>query len=288
MENNIIMKVSRINKSYDSQLALKNVNLEFRKNEVVLLVGPNGAGKTTLIEIVSGLRKADKGDVNFFGQSRGKIAVMFQENTLHPKYTVKDEIELAAAVFGVQVDIENYLDVFGLREKMKSSTRKLSGGMKRKLLLALTLLSKSQIIVLDEPMTGLDPSARIELWEVIKQFSRDKTLIISDHYLNDSVRYCNRIVFLYSGEVLDDLPIKRFSEKYNYTHVIRIAAYDSLDINKYIHFENKGLSYVYFRSIDEFKDCTELLNAKHIEILMSKEVELDDIYHLIDHRGVTT
>ena len=206
-----VVRVEDLRKSYGRIRAVDGVSFEVREGEVFSLLGPNGAGKTTIIEILEGIRKKDSGRVEILGydvesfprRMKSRIRVMFQETTLMENLTVAENLRLFSRIYGVDTPVDGILQTVGLKEREKTLVRKLSGGQKRRLSFALTLLGDPDLVFLDEPTTGLDPQARRMVWDMILDMKRrGKTVFLTTHYMDEAERLSDRICIIDRGRVI--------------------------------------------------------------------------------------
>jgi ABC-2 type transport system ATP-binding protein len=194
--------------------ALNKVSFDIAEGEFFGLLGPNGAGKTTLISILAGLSKATEGRVMVHGkdvqldyaQTRRMLGVVPQELVFDPFFSVREALRFQSGYFGVQKNdawIDELLDNLGLLDKANSNMRQLSGGMKRRVLVAQALVHKPRVIVLDEPTAGVDVELRQTLWQFIAKLNRQgHTVLLTTHYLEEAEALCGRIAMLKSGQVV--------------------------------------------------------------------------------------
>ena len=202
------------NAAAESFQALKGVSLRVEPGEFFGLLGPNGAGKTTMISILAGITKATSGTAKVYGydvqneyrQSRRALGVVPQELVYDPFFTVRETLRLQSGYFGLRNNddwIDEILHNLGLSDKANSNMRALSGGMKRRVLVAQALVHRPPVIILDEPTAGVDVDLRRNLWEFISRLNRDgHTILLTTHYLEEAEALCNRIAMLKAGEVI--------------------------------------------------------------------------------------
>ncbi|WP_027339602.1 ABC transporter ATP-binding protein [Halonatronum saccharophilum] len=210
----VAIKIDSINKSYGELQALDDINLEIRKGEFFGLLGPNGAGKSTLIGILGGLVNKDSGSITVLGKDTVKdyretklsLGIVPQEIAFDPYFNVRETLKIQSGYFGIRDNdekIDEILDALGLTDKAEKGPRELSGGMKRRLLIAKALVHDPEIIVLDEPTAGVDVELRNSLWEyVIKLNKEGKTIILTTHYLEEAETLCDRIGIMNKGKVV--------------------------------------------------------------------------------------
>ena len=208
------IQVNSVSKRYGSVLALDNVDLTIERGEFFGLLGPNGAGKTTLISIIAGLVRANSGRVAIMGHdvvddfraARLSVGVVPQELAFDPFFTVRETLTFQSGYFGLQENgawIDEVLENLGLTAKAATNTRALSGGMKRRLLVAQALVHKPPVIVLDEPTAGVDVELRQTLWAFIRRLNREgHTIVLTTHYLEEAQALCERIAMLKAGRIV--------------------------------------------------------------------------------------
>ena len=194
--------------------ALNNVSFDIEEGEFFGLLGPNGAGKTTLISILAGLAKATEGRVLVHGhdvqtdyaQSRRLLGVVPQELVFDPFFSVREALRFQSGYFGVKKNdawIDELLESLGLADKANANMRQLSGGMKRRVLVAQALVHKPRVIVLDEPTAGVDVELRQTLWQFVAKLNREgSTVLLTTHYLEEAEALCGRLAMLKQGRVL--------------------------------------------------------------------------------------
>jgi ABC-2 type transport system ATP-binding protein len=194
--------------------ALDNVSFDIQPGEFFGLLGPNGAGKTTLISILAGLSRASSGIVKVHGSdvvsdyasARRKLGIVPQELVFDPFFTVRESLKIQSGYFGIQKNddwIDELLASLGLADKAHANMRQLSGGMKRRMLVAQALVHKPQVIVLDEPTAGVDVELRQTLWQFIAKLNKQgSTILLTTHYLEEAEALCSRLAMLKHGQVV--------------------------------------------------------------------------------------
>ena len=194
--------------------ALDDVSFQIEEGEFFGLLGPNGAGKTTLISILAGLARASSGSVSVLGHdvqsqfaaARRQLGVVPQELVFDPFFNVRESLRIQSGYFGVKNNdawIDELLESLGLADKAQANMRQLSGGMKRRVLVAQALVHKPPIIVLDEPTAGVDVELRQTLWQFIARLNREgHTVLLTTHYLEEAEALCGRIAMLKSGRIV--------------------------------------------------------------------------------------
>ena len=207
------IEINNVVKSFKNVQAVRGVSLTIPKGEFVALLGPNGAGKTTLVEMMEGLRKPDKGEIliqNMTWKKNEKelrkiIGLSLQETRFVDKLTVYETLRLFASFFRLDDDrVNKVITLTQLDAKRKAMVGTLSGGQKQRLALAVALLNEPQILFLDEPTTGLDPHARLDLWNILKNLKNEgsTTLILTTHYMEEAESLCDKIIIIDEGQIL--------------------------------------------------------------------------------------
>jgi ABC-2 type transport system ATP-binding protein len=206
-----IIQVEDLYKSYDAVEAVRGVSFAVEEGEVFGLLGPNGAGKTSCVEILEGLRTADRGKVRVCGldpQTSGerfkeKIGAVLQATALPDKLRVKEAIELFAQFYRKRANTDDLLRRFQLDEKRDAFYSHLSGGQKQRLALAMALVNDPEVVFLDEPTAGLDPQVRREIYDIIEELKRGKkTVLLTTHYIEEAERLCDRVAIVDHGRVI--------------------------------------------------------------------------------------
>ncbi|MGF1522786.1 MAG: ABC transporter ATP-binding protein [Leptolyngbyaceae cyanobacterium] len=209
-----MLSIRCLSKTYKGRQALQDLSLDILPSEVYGLLGPNGAGKTTTINLICGLLQADAGEVFVNHQLAGDVTkpwvgVMPQENLLYRTLTCEENLSFFAKVYGLPARsrssrIQDCLAAVNLLDRAKTPVEKLSGGMQRRLSLALAIVHRPKLLILDEPTTGLDIEARHNVWELIRQLSRQEgmTILLTTHLLDEAEKLCQRIGILKQGQLL--------------------------------------------------------------------------------------
>ena len=211
MAAKIIISVKNLTKKYGDFEAVKGISFDVMEGEIFGLLGPNGAGKSTTLEIIETLREKTGGKVTVDGFDLDKapgeikkiIGVQLQTSGYYPGLNLTELIELFGGLYNRKVRPLDFLDMVNLRDKAKAKYKELSGGQKQRFSIATTLINQPRIIFLDEPTTGLDPQARRNLWELIKDIrSKGTTVIITTHYMDEAEILCDRVAIIDSGRII--------------------------------------------------------------------------------------
>jgi len=215
MPESAAIEISSVRKRYRSVEALRGIDLRIRQGEFFGLLGPNGAGKSTLINIIAGLTRADAGRVAVLGndvvrdyaRTRRDIGVVPQEVVFDPFFSVREVLRLQSGYFGLGAEnvawIDELLAALKLTDKASANMRALSGGMKRRVMIAQALVHRPRVLILDEPTAGVDVELRQLLWSFIRRLHADgHTIVLTTHYLEEAESLCERIAILNHGEVI--------------------------------------------------------------------------------------
>lgn len=226
MENQHLIQAKGLYKHFKKVNAVNGVNFSLDKGEYIALLGPNGAGKTTLVEMIEGIRTPDKGEIFVKGRSINEdksalytiLGISFQETRFLEKVTVEETIRLFASFYRQPEEkIKKVISITGLDEKKSAYTKNLSGGQRQRLALAISLLNDPEILILDEPTTGLDPTARREIWDILLGLKEKKetSLILTTHYMEEATQLCDKIVMMDKGSFLAEGTLDELLKKMN-------------------------------------------------------------------------
>jgi ABC-2 type transport system ATP-binding protein len=209
------IKIEQVHKYFGALHALKGIDLTIAQGEFFALLGPNGAGKSTLINLLAGLLRPSSGMLSVMGfdvvqqyrQARHALGVVPQELVFDPFFNVREMLRFQAGYFGRGTEndpwIDEVIEALGLTDKATTNMRRLSGGMKRRALVAQALAHKPPVLVLDEPTAGVDVELRQILWEFIKRLNREgHTIILTTHYLEEAETLCSRVAMMKQGEIV--------------------------------------------------------------------------------------
>jgi ABC-2 type transport system ATP-binding protein len=206
-----VISIRALRKRYGTHEAVRGIDLEVRRGEIFAFLGPNGAGKTTTVEILEGFRQASDGQVEVLGANpwhapsawRERIGIVLQESEAEPGLTVRECLELYAGYYHAPRGVDETLALVGLSTQAQERATALSGGQCRRLDVALALIGDPELIFLDEPTTGFDPTARRAAWEVIAGLRElGKTVFLTTHYMEEAERLADRIAVIAAGEII--------------------------------------------------------------------------------------
>ncbi len=290
-----VVKAKGLSKVFYDCSAVDAIDFSVFKQECFGLLGPNGAGKTTTVRMVycfitptAGTLEVLRLDTKKYPRRiKQRIGVCPQENNLDPDLTVKDNLRVFARYFdivGKEADArcDELLHFVGLYHKSKSSIEELSGGMKRRLMIARSLINKPELLILDEPTTGLDPQARHQIWESIAQLkAKGTTVLLTTHYMDEAEHLCDRLVIMDEGKIVVEGRPRELVKEYVGSNVIEIAS-GSEGLEEYL--KSKGFDYeksqaLYFVYVknggEEFKEISRLFGNGACSLRMSN---LEDVF----------
>ena len=303
MNKKNVLYVKDLNKTYSknsskSVNAIKNLNLEVKEGEIFGLLGPNGAGKSTFINILAGTTIKTSGEVNVWGfnldknprQVRASIGIVPQEVNVDPFFTPKNLLELQAGMYGIRKKdriTDTILKLVSLEKQAESYTRALSGGMKRRLLVAKALVHKPPIIILDEPTAGVDVELRNNLWDNVKQLNKNGvTIILTTHYLHEAEEMCDRIGILNKGNLVALDTTKNLLKKIQ-TKIVKflidkkvIIDNSSLKSINVLSSETNELTVSYEKNTLNISEIINFINDQNIKIfdISTDDGDLEDVF----------
>ena len=303
MDKKNVLTVENLKKNYKKNSsqkvkAIENLNLEVKQGEIFGLLGPNGAGKSTFINILAGTVLKTSGQINVWGfdidknprQVRASIGIVPQEVNLDPFFSPRKLLELQAGMYGVKKKdriTDTILKIVSLDNQSNSYARGLSGGMKRRLMIAKALVHQPPIVILDEPTAGVDVELRQQLWENVKLLNKNGvTIILTTHYLNEAEEMCDRIGILNKGKLvaldstqnlLNKINIKKVRFKLSNNYSFDRITLKSLSILKS---ESNELVVSYDKNKLTMNEIIEFLTSKSINILdiSTDDGDLEDVF----------
>jgi ABC-2 type transport system ATP-binding protein len=291
------IRIENVEKNYKSLKALGGVSLDIEEGEFFGLLGPNGAGKTTLISCIAGLIRPDAGRIAIHGHdvvgdfraARSKLGVVPQELVFDPFFTVRETLRLQSGYFGLKNNdkwIDEVMDNLDLTSKADTNMRALSGGMKRRVLVAQALVHKPPVIVLDEPTAGVDVELRQTLWKFIARLNREgHTVVLTTHYLEEAQAMCQRVAMLKTGKVvaLDTMSglIRRISGSQLNIHLKSGSLPDSL--KGLVAHEDEHNHSKFSLRVNEYSEVEQILarlreSGAVIDEMQLQQADLEDIF----------
>ena len=303
MDKKNVVDVKNLKKTYTKKganlvEALKSLNLEVKAGEIFGLLGPNGAGKSTFINILGGSVIKTEGKVNVWGfdldknprQARASIGIVPQEVNVDPFFSPKDLLELQAGLYGVKKKdriTDTILKLVSLEKQANSYSRSLSGGMKRRLMVAKAMVHQPPIVILDEPTAGVDVELRKKMWDNVKSLNeKGVTIILTTHYLEEAEKMCDRIGILSQGELVALDTTKNLLDKIQ-TKIVNFITDKKANIDenqleslKVISNENGKLSISYEKSKINIDQIIKYLSTQNIKIfdISTDDGDLEDVF----------
>jgi ABC-2 type transport system ATP-binding protein len=299
------IQINNVEKSYKGFKALRGVSLAIEEGEFFGLLGPNGAGKTTLISCIAGLIRPDAGSIAVHGhdvvadyrEARRKLGVVPQELVFDPFFTVRETLRLQSGYFGLKNNdrwIDEVMENLDLAAKADVNMRALSGGMKRRVLVAQALVHKPPVIVLDEPTAGVDVELRQTLWKFIARLNREggHTVVLTTHYLEEAQAMCQRVAMLKAGQVvaLDTMSalIRRISGSQLIVHLKSGDIPD--DLRHLVLHDEQNHGKKYSLRVTEYGEVEQILSRLRlagavIDEMQLQQADLEDIFLQIMDRG---
>ncbi len=273
MEN--ILTVKNLVKHYGDVAAVNGISFEIEKGTCFGLLGPNGAGKTTTIEVIEGITPIDRGEILFMGEPRKKhfnerIGVQFQNTALPAHLTVKETLSTFRNLYTHRADFNTLVETCRLEDILGRDNRKISGGQKQRLLLALALANDPELIFLDEPTTGLDPQARRHLWDIVEDIKKSgKTIVLTTHYMDEAEILCDNIAIMDIGKIIAmGTPQELLKKHCTSSTIILRGAQDEEALDR--------LALKWYRIEDQFEIEADNLNES-IEMLIQHGFDLSDL-----------
>jgi ABC-2 type transport system ATP-binding protein len=295
-----IIEIQGVSKSFKSLKAVDDLSLTIYEGEFVALLGPNGAGKTTLIEMIEGIQKPDAGSIRILGMSwkdnertlHRVIGLSLQETKFIDKINCEETLNLFGSFYGLGQDrTEEILALVNLESKRKAYTVNLSGGQKQRLAIGVALLNNPKVLLLDEPTTGLDPTARREIWKILEKLRQDfgTTMILTTHYMEEAEVLCERILIMDKGRFIAAGTLSELNAKHGEGDIIEVTFANSFDIDTEQHQGIKKLNWdeshtkaqIFVDNIAEVLPVIiGLAKTKNIKVteLSSRRMTLDDLF----------
>ena len=296
-----VIEVKNVFKSFKAVHAVRGIDISIRKGQFTAILGPNGAGKTTLVEMIEGVQKPDKGEIYIMGKKwKGNeaelhniIGLSLQETYYIDKLTVWETLKLFASFYGLKDKrCSEVMALVGLEEKRKSYVVNLSGGQRQRLALGIALLNSPQILLLDEPTTGLDPLARREIWAILSDLKKQSqtSLILTTHYMEEAEQLCDYIIIMDQGKILKEGTLRQLINENNGENVVVFSlegnnSFPLLNQSdnrfkvKWDQVQNQGT--IVLSSIEnELPDFLNYLQVNNLRLrnLESKHKTLDDLF----------
>jgi ABC-2 type transport system ATP-binding protein len=239
ISEDVAIEAINIKKVYGDLAAVNSISFSVNRGEVFAFLGPNGAGKTTTVEMIESIRKPTAGTIKILGKDinksfdeiKDKIGILPQEFFSFERFTVRETLEYYASLYKKKADIDEIIDMMDLKDQENKLYMNLSGGLKQRVGVAISLVNDPEIVFLDEPSTGLDPKARREVWEVIANLrKKGKTIFLTTHYMEEAEYLADRIVIIHKGQIIAEGALEELISKYGDENILRIKNCNSKDI----------------------------------------------------------
>jgi len=280
-----VISVESLNKVYKDVVAVNNISFEIKAGHCFGLLGPNGAGKTTTIEIMEGIISASSGRVLYKGKPvdesiSQQIGIQFQHTALQDFLTVKETLNLFSSFYQSTIAQDKLVTLCDLGDFLHRDNRLLSGGQRQRLLLALALINDPEIIFLDEPTTGLDPHARRNFWQLIKNIkAQNKTIVLTTHYMDEAEQLCDDVVIMDKGIIIESgtphhLLTKHFKDIFIYLPICQIPEQLMLEQQWKLQGERVEIA---SRNVEQTLSLL-MKNNVSLEGLHIKSANLDDLF----------
>ncbi len=283
------IEINQVHKYFGAVTALEGIDLEISPGEFFALLGPNGAGKTTLIHILAGLTLASSGSARVMGhdvvtsyrEARRLLGVVPQELVFDPFFTVRETLVIQSGYYGLKKNdswIDEIIHHLDLADKANTNMRALSGGMKRRVLVAQALVHKPPVIVLDEPTAGVDVELRQALWRFIKQLNRDgHTIVLTTHYLDEAEALCNRVAMLKQGRVVALDSTQNLINSISGTSVRLRLSPDTLpaELQPLLSSHDEGYYVLTVKEYSEIEDVLAALRRAQVQVLEMQLLQPD-------------
>ena len=293
-EQTPVLQINALRKSYGKLVAVQNANFTIYPQQVFCLVGPNGAGKTSIIDCIVGLKKPDSGDVHLFGERipdlrrrkdiRSRIGIQFQEDSLYNDIRVGEALRLYAKMYQDPVDPDELIDIFELQRQQKTAYKDLSGGERRRLLIAIALVGKPALLILDEPSSNLDPHLRRQLWDVLNHYcSRGLTIVMTTHNMKEAQQYSDVVCVVNKGEIIASGSVPQLLEQFQLNLKVEVETEvdpETLaDCPGVTHVDGNPQGVSIYGKDEVFREAViDRLNSLGIHQFSVKTADLEDVY----------
>ena len=289
-----ILEVKQLCKSYNKVKVVENISFQLPSHSCLGLLGPNGAGKSTTMEMIEGLRKPDSGEIYFKGRVRQDrdlehFGVQFQETALPPQLTVRESLQMFSHLYQNSRKIDDLITLCQLSEFQHKEHNQISGGQRQRLLLAIALCNNPDIILLDEPTTGLDPQARRHLWTIVQDIKAEgKSMILTTHYMDEAQELCDDLMIIDHGKIIAEGSPQSLIGKYCDNVVIDLPCL--LDVSKWE--EHLGDFYQHENKVEihtqKVREVLQFLLNSNCDVskLSVRQSHLEDLFLQLTGRGL--
>ena len=294
-ENKIVIRARKLSKSFGGKEVVCGIDFTVEKGKCFGFLGPNGAGKTTTLHMIEGISPISSGELSVFDyvlpdngrKIRSRLGIVPQEDNLDPDFTVIENLRMYGVYFGVpkavlEKRIQDLLVFMHLEDRAKDKPNQLSGGMKRRLTIARALVNDPELIVLDEPTTGLDPQVRHTIWAKLRELMAEgKSILMTTHYMDEAERLCDELIIMDHGKILDQGPPKDIVNRHVEKHVVEVRGdFSSLmsefEKLKQVRLETYGDTL--FCYSEQINDILNLLMDRSDMTYISRLCNLEDVF----------
>jgi len=291
----IVIRANKLSKSFGEKQVVCDIDFEVEKGKCFGFLGPNGAGKTTTLHMIEGISPISSGSLSVFDYTlpkngkeiRSRLGIVPQEDNLDPDFTVIENLRMYGVYFGIPKDIleERIIELLKfmhLDDRAKEKPDRLSGGMKRRLTIARALVNDPELIVLDEPTTGLDPQVRHIIWAKLRELMvQGKSILMTTHYMDEAERLCDELIIMDHGKILDQGSPKDIVKRHVENHVVEVRGeylllMPEFEKLKQVRLENYGDTL--FCYSHQINDIVNLLTGKSDVSYFSRLCNLEDVF----------
>ncbi len=290
-----MLEIQNLYKNHGNQAVIQGLNLVIKSGEVYGLLGPNGSGKTTTINLICNLLKADEGTITINHRhprylNKKLLGVVPQENLLYKSLSCQDNLDFYADIYGLnkqrkQRQVKQCLEAVNLLDQAKSKVETLSGGMQRRLNIAVALVHQPKLLILDEPTTGLDIESRYEIWNLILELSQQgMTILLTTHLLDEAERLCNRIGIIKTGKIIAEGSLEELRQLVPAKEIVFLKVKEEKEARQVI--EQLGWRYRYYGQqiaillpqVLELREVLNYFDGLSIESISRQFVSLENVY----------
>ena len=293
-EQTPVLQINALRKSYGKLVAVQNASFTVCQQQVFCLVGPNGAGKTSIIDCIVGLKKPDSGDIHLFGERipdlrrrkdiRSRVGIQFQEDSLYYDIRGREALRLYAKMYQNPIDPDELIDIFELQRQQKTAYKDLSGGERRRLLIAIALVGRPALLILDEPSSNLDPHLRRQLWDVLNQYRHQGlTIVMTTHNMQEAQQYSDVVCVMNQGEIIASGSVPQLLEQFQLN--LKVEVETEVDPETFAdcpgvtHVDGNSQGVSIYGKDEVFREAIiNRLNSLDIHQFSVKTADLEDVY----------
>jgi ABC-2 type transport system ATP-binding protein len=279
------IKVSNLRKEYGSLVAVNSISFTVNKGEVFAFLGPNGAGKTTTVEMIESIRKPTNGTIEIFGYAgesnfnliKKRIGILPQEFHSFERLTIRETLQYFASLYEKQANIDEIIAAMNLKEDEQKLYKQLSGGLKQRVGVAISLVNNPDIVFLDEPTTGLDPKARREVWDVIANLrEKGKTVFLTTHYMEEAEYLADHIAIIHKGNIIAEGSLEKLIRRYGKGTILKISNVNHQEIFNVLNPSGFTVKKAQNHSVSIIIEYNDQI-IEVLSILRNKAIEFDTV-----------